>query len=147
MTAFLGVTSAVMAALTTPPLRTDKGRVVRGRKTPMPAADKWRVLIAGSLQAGTNLDLVGDAIQWDSVVNLDISLRCASDEDAEAAIDPLRSTVWSRLKAMTPPAGVQAITLVARIDTDIDDEADQTLVVDRLSLRVTHITQGASLDA
>lgn len=147
MTAFLGITSAVMAALTTPPLRADKGRVVRGRKTPMPAADKWRVLIAGPQQLGEALDLTGSDVQWQSAVNIDISLRCASDEDAEVAIDSLRNTVWARLGAMALPAGVQAVTRVLRIDTDIDDEAEQTLVVDRLSLRVTHITTGGLLAA
>ena len=88
----------------------------------------------------------GEALQWETIVSVVVSVRAASGEDAEAALDPLIETVWSRLYSMTPPAGVQRITLDPQINLDID-EADQTLAVASLSLRVTHITTGGPLAA
>lgn len=146
MTALLGITSAVLAALTTPALRADKGSVVRGRRTPIPASDKWGVKINALRHAGNRLDILGEAVQWETIVSVVISVRAASGEDAEAALDPLLATVWSRLYSMTPPAGAQLMTLDPLINLDID-EADQTLAEASLSLRVAHITQGASLAA
>jgi len=146
MTALLGITSAVLVALTSPALRTDRGSVVRGRRTPIPATDKWGVKINALRHAGTRLDILGEAVQWETIVSVVISVRAASGEDAEAALDPLLATVWSRLYSMTPPAGAQAMTLDPLINLDID-EADQTLAEASLSLRVAHITQGASLAA
>ncbi len=145
-TALLGITSAVLAALSTPALAAGKGSVVRGRRTLAPQADKWHVAINALRHAGNRLDMLGQALQWETIVSVVISVRAASGEDAEAALDPLIETVWSRLAGMTPPAGVQAVHIDPQINLDID-EADQTLAVASLSLRVTHITTGGLLAA
>lgn len=145
-TALLGITSAVQAALATPALATGKGSVVRGRRTMVPQAEKWHVAINALRHAGNRLDLQGLALQWETIVSVVVSVRAASDEDAEAALDPLIETVWSRLYSMTLPAGVQRVTLDPQINLDID-EADKTLAVASLSLRVTHITTGGLLAA
>lgn len=145
-TALLGITSSVQAALASPVLAASKGSVVRGRRTLVPQAEKWHVAINALRHAGNRLDMLGQALQWETIVSVVVSVRAASGEDAEAALDPLIEEVWTRLSGMAPPAGVQAVHLDPQINLDID-EADQTLAVASLSLRVTHITTGGRLAA
>lgn len=147
MTALLGITTAVLTALTTgAALHSGRGSVVRGRRTLVSQADKWHVAVNALRHDGAALDIQGAALQWQTVVSVVLSIRAASAEDAEAALDPLLASVWSRLYSMTPPAGVQAITLDPRIDLDLE-EAEQTIAIASLALRVTHITEGAALAA
>lgn len=142
MTALLGITSAVLAALTTPALRADKGSVVRGRRTPIPASDKWGVKVNATGHRGAQLDLRATSMQWETQVDIGVDVRATSGEDAEAALDPLLAEVWARLVAMTPPFGAESVALDPVIAIDIE-EAEQTLASARLSLRVTHYTDTA----
>lgn len=142
---FLGITGAVLAALKAgTPLHPGVGSVVRGRRLVAPAGDKWRVTINAKRHAGSALDMSGADLQWDTLVGLDISIRAASDEDAEAAMDPLIQSVWQRLTAMTLPVGVLAATIDPQITLDFD-EVDQTVATATLVLRVTHVTRNGSL--
>lgn len=143
--AFLGITSAVQAALQAgPALHAGLGSVVRGRRTVAPAGHKWQVAINGVRHDGEPLDLSGLHLRWQSLVTVVASVRAASDEDAEAALDPLLQTVWQRLKTMNQPAGLLATTLDPQIALDFD-EADQTVATATFVLRVHHVSTAVGL--
>ena len=54
MTALLGITSVVLA-YADQPCAARRGSVVRGRRTPIPASDKWGVKINALRHAGNRL--------------------------------------------------------------------------------------------
>lgn len=144
---FLGITGAVQAALKAgAPLHAGIGSVVRGRRTVAPAGHKWQVTINALRHAGEPLDLSGLHLQWQTLVSIVISVRAASDEDAEAALDPLLLAVWQRLKAMSLPAGVLSATFDPQIALDFD-EADQTVAMATFALRINHVTTAVALSA
>lgn len=144
MSAFLGLTDAVVAALATAPAIAP-GRVRRGRRTPVP--QDWAECIDVNLQRSEgSAQLLADSFTgWESLVGIDVYAR-ATAADGEAAIDPLLAQVFARLATTPPPAGAASWTLEPSIRWDID-ERDQTLVVASLALRVTHFTASGGLAA
>lgn len=146
MTAFLAITDAVAAALAGAPALGRYGKVLRGRRTALAQADQTGLRVNAVRHTGTVLDIDGQTTQWETLVAIGVLVRAQPDQDAEAATDPLLSDVWARLQTVTPPAGVTQLVLDPVISRDID-EADQTVAVATFSMRVTHLTQGATLAA
>jgi hypothetical protein len=142
MSAFLGLTDAVVAALATAPAIAP-GRVRRGRSAPVP--QDWPDAVDVRLQRSEgSAQLLSDSFTgWESVIGVDVYAR-ATGTDGEAAIDPLLASVFARIATTPPPAGAASWTLEPAITWDID-ERDQTLVVAGLALRVTHFTAAGGL--
>lgn len=143
MSAFLALTEALRAALAA---ALPGVQVTRGRAVPLSAGTDQGVLINAKASRAAQLDINGDALQWETTVAVTLYARAAINSDAEAAIDPLLLSVWAALVGITPPAGVYGITLDPSITWDIE-EADQVLVSASMALRINHYTTGAALAA
>lgn len=138
MSAFLGISDAVVAALAAAPAIA-AGQVLRGRavRVQPEAAQAVRVSVVSS--AADTATLAGDVLAWQTVVALELYARAAPGVDAEAAIDGLLVGVFGRLAATPPPAGVLSWDLDPVIRWQVD-EADATVVQCSLVLRVRHFT-------
>lgn len=145
MSAFLDLTTLVADALLSSPALAG-GRVKRGRAVPVGDEADSAITVNVVRSRAAQLDLEGQALQWETTVAVTLYARCAAGVDAEATIDPLLVAVWARLLGITAPAGVFGITLEPAIQWDVD-EADATVVSASLSLRINHITNGAALAA
>ena len=146
-TAFLALSTAITDALR-PVVSTRVGNVLRGRRVSLAQGQTQGLRINSVQHAAKPLDLAGAHLQWETTLVVGILARATSDSDAEATLDPLLAAVWQALAALTasPPAGCFGIVLDPQIGIDLD-EADQTVTVASLALRITHITDGATLVA
>lgn len=145
MSAFLGLTDAVRAALLAdPPLA--GGNVQRGRGVPLPLESTQGIDVSVASSRAQSLGMSDGALQWETTVIVVCKARASAGSDAEAAIDPLLVSTWGRLLGMTLPAGVQGIALDPAIQWDID-EGDQPVAAASLGLRINHITTTAALAA
>ena len=145
MSSFLEHTAAVVAALSASPALAG-GRIRRGRRVPVPqehasAIDVYAVRSEGSAQY-----LADTITRWETLIGVDLYARAAAGADAETTIDALLADTFARLATAAPPAGGAAWTLEPAITWDVS-EADQTLVVASLSVRVSHYTAAGSLSA
>lgn len=145
MSAFLSLTDVVRDALLSTPALAG-GRVRRGRAVSVQAEEASAITVNLARSRATELDLQGQALQWETAIVVSFYARASAGQDGEAAIDPLLVSTWGRLYAITPPAGVVGITLDPAIQWDVD-EADTTVVSASLTLRITHITTTAELAA
>jgi len=144
-TTFLPITTAIRDTLKGGLLLTD-GPVVRGRRLVLEKRFKAGIAVNSIRHVAQVLSIDGQDFQWETTVVVAVYVRAMQDEDAEEALDPYIAAVWGRLAGMTPPAGATSVTLDPAIGIDLD-EADQTVAVASLQLRVTHITTGGVLAA
>ena len=145
MSAFLGLTDLVRDALLDTPALAG-GRVRRGRAVAVQAEEASAITVNVARSRASQLDIEGQALQWETTIVVTVYARASVGQDGEAAIDPLLVSTWARLLGITLPAGVFGITLDPAIQWDVD-EADTTVVSASLSLRINHITTGAALAA
>lgn len=138
MTAFLAVTDAVRDALLAAPALAG-GNVNRGRNVPLAASATAGIDVGIGAAQAQPLGLAGQTLQWETTVIVTCKARATAGTDAEAAVDPLLSSTWARLLAMTAPAGVVAMTLEPSVRWDVE-EADHPLAAASLALRITHLT-------
>lgn len=145
MSAFIGLSQAVVAALLAAPALAG-GRVRSGRRVAVPqtAPNAIDVHVERSLGASATLD--GSISRWETLIAIDLYARATAGADGEAAVDSLLDAVFQRLASTPPPAGAGHWRLEPQISWDLA-EADQTLVVASLTLRVSHFTGPASLAA
>lgn len=138
MSAFLGITDAVVAALDAGGALTDGG-TRRGRNVAVPEEASAAIDVHLQRSQADLGYLSGDVLRWESLVGIDLYARAAAGADGEATIDALLAAVFQRLSAATPPDGVLSWTIDPSIAWDIA-EADQTLVQASVGLRVSHFT-------
>lgn len=138
MSAFLGLTDAVVSALSAATALAG-GNIRRGRGIPIPSA--WSSAIDVHIQRSTadTAYLTGSVLAWDTLIGIDVYARASAGVDGESAIDTLLAAVFGRLSAATPPTGALSWTFEPGIQWDVA-EADQTLVQASLLLRVRHFT-------
>lgn len=138
MSAFLGLTDAVVTALSAATALAD-GHIRRGRGVPVPAA--WTSAIDVHIQRSTadQAYLTGSLLLWQTFIGIDIYARAAAGSDGEAGIDTLLAAVFARMAAATPPTGAIGWTIDPAIQWDVVD-ADQPLAQASLLLRVQHYT-------
>jgi hypothetical protein len=140
--AFAILSQAIAAALLAdPPVAAGLVRVERD--VPLGKSEQRDVLITTLQAAGQLLTMDGSNTHWDTHVQVALRVRCAPAENAMQASDLLLQDVWPRLHALQPMSGVRTITVEPRITWD-RDEADTTVAVARLMVRISHIT-GAAL--
>lgn len=144
-TAFVTASDAIVAALSAAPALAG-GRIKRGRQVAVGTRDASAIHVNTIQSDGQYIDLARSAIEWTTVVQVSIFSRAIAAEDAEQSVDTLLAATWARLAAMTRPAGMECVTVDPRIQWDAD-EADQTLGVARIHVRMHHLTQGAALTA
>lgn len=142
MTAFLQIPQAVVAALALAPAIAP-GRVRIGREVATPAnwADAIDVMLDSSRGQAITLD--GTTVRWTSLVGLRLRVRAAAGVHGIQAPDALLAAVFNRLATTQPPGGAMQWQLQPDIRWDVE-EADQTVTLADLLLRVTHLT-GADL--
>lgn len=123
-----------------------RGRVLRGRDVPLPAADSRGVRVNTLVHDGEMLDLGGEALKWKGVLAVTCMARASADGDAESAIDDLLADVWQRVQSMPMPAGVTSLRMQPRIEYGLD-ELDQTVSTARFLLQIDHVTTATTLVA
>lgn len=145
MSAFLGLTDAVRDALLANPALAG-GNVQRGRGVPLPAASSQGIDISVASSRAQPLGLADGSLQWETTIVVVCKARANAAGDGESAIDPLLVAAWQRLLGMATPPGASGVTLDPAIQWDIE-EADQPVAAASLALRITHITNTATLAA
>lgn len=144
MSGFLAITTAVADALRqSPALAAD---IQRGRATPAGLGKTMAIRVAMANSTAKPIDLDGADMLWQSSIVVALYARAAAGVDGEQSIDQLFIDTWARLQALTAPPGVVGMTLDPTVQWD-EEEADQTLTVVRIVLRITHRTTGAALAA
>lgn len=144
-TSFLGLVDVVVTALSGAPALAG-GNIRRGRAVPVATGVSSAIAVNLLRSEATQLDFAGQALQWQTLVQIRLYGRAAAGADGETTIDTLLESVWARLLAITPPAGVFGIALDPGVAWDVD-EADYTLIEAQLVLRITHVTTGGALAA
>ncbi len=145
MTAFLQLSQAVVAALSAAPALAG-GRVRGGRRVPVPQGWPNAIDVHIERSVGSNATLDGRINRWETLIGVDVYARAMPGQDAETAVDELLASVFARLAAANPPAGAGRWQVEPQITWDVA-EADQSLVVASLALRIPHFTGPASLAA
>lgn len=138
MTAFLALSDAVLAMLQQAPALAG-GNIRRGRRIPVPEGVDQAIDVHVERSSGQVTDLDGSGLAWDTAVAIDLYARAADGTDAEQAIDALLAAVSARIAAAVPPDDVMSWLLDPAIQWELD-EADDTLVLASLVLRVQHFT-------
>lgn len=129
--------------LANPPLA--GGRIRRGRRVPVPAEWTSAIDVYVLRSQGEGLDMGGAYTRWDTSIAVDILARAASNQHGEQAVDELLADTYARLAAATPPQAAVRWGVQPAIGWEVD-EADQTLALARITLRVVHLTGPASLE-
>jgi hypothetical protein len=141
--AFLSLADAVVALLSAgTPLA--GGRIRLGRGMPLPSHHDSGIDVDLVSSRGQQYTLDGQTTQWETSIGLDVMARAAAGANGAQAVDALLEAVFARLAGATPPAGAMSWALDPSVQWSVE-EADRTLAVATLSLRVTHFTGGASL--
>lgn len=122
------------------------GRVVPGRAIPMQLDHASQIFVRVVRSFGRQSNLGGSLLQWETLLGTEIAVRCKPGEDAHAAVDPILNAVFDRVAAATPPANTLTWLTSPDITWEIS-EAETTVAVATLALRVTHITGPATLAA
>jgi hypothetical protein len=123
-----------------------QGRVVSGRAIPLQLAHDSQIFVRLVRSIGRPSTMGGHLTQWETLIGTEIAVRCNPGQDAHAAVDPILLSVFDRLAAAPQPAN----TLTWLTSPDITwelSEADTTVAVATVALRVTHITGPATLAA
>lgn len=138
MSAFLGLTDAVITALSAATALAD-GHIRRGRGIPVPTTWSSAIDVHAQRSTAELTYLSGGLLQWDTLIGIDVYARASAGVDGESAIDTLLAAVFTRMAAATPPTGAISWTLGPAIQWDVS-EADQTLAQASLLMRVSHFT-------
>ncbi len=145
MTAFASLTAALKALLLQAPVPGD-GNVWRGRLRPIPAEHQHAIVIRLASSPGTVSGIQAGPVDWVSQIEIDLYARCTPAQDPEDALDTLLADVYARLAA-SPNVATGVMDLMGEPQLDWGfAEADNTLAVVTLQLRVTHRTEGLTLN-
>lgn len=144
MTAFLQIPQAVVTALAQAPAIAP-GRVRIGREVALPEGWPDAIDVALDSSRGQVITLDGGTVRWTSLVGLRLRVRAAAGVHGIQAPDALLAAVFTRLAGTQPPGGAMQWQMQPDIRWDVE-EADQTVTLVDLLLRVTHLT-GADLAA
>ncbi len=122
------------------------GRVVSGRAIPVQLEHESQIFVRLVRSFGRTSDLGGGLAQWETLIGTEIAVRCKPGQDAHAAVDPILQAVFERLAAAAQPANTLTWMTSPDITWEIA-EADTTVAIATVALRVTHITGPATLAA
>lgn len=145
MTAALAFTTAIVALLKAGPALAG-GRVKRGRAIPMQLEHDTEIFVRLVRSQGRALDLAGLATRWQTLIGVEIAVRCRNGQDAHEAVDPHLEAVWARLAAAAVPAGADGWLLQPDVAWELA-EADTPIATASLVLQITHTTGPATLAA
>lgn len=143
--AHLTITQALVSALSQAPAIAG-GRIYSGRMRAMPAEHASAVFVGLARSEGRQPFASDARTDWSTHLALDICARASAGQDGLAAVDALLDAVYTRLASTTPPADVPGWLIDSQIAWEIE-EADQTLAVATLVLRIDHRTASGSLTA
>jgi hypothetical protein len=144
MTAFLSIPQAVVDALALAPAIAP-GRVRIGRELMLPTEWPDAIDVALDSSRGQAVTLDGGVLRWTSLVGLRLRVRAAAGVHGIQGPDALLAAVFSRLSGTVPADGAMQWQMQPDIRWEVE-EADQTVTLCDLLLRVTHLT-GTDLSA
>lgn len=145
MSAFINLRDAAVAVLKAqPPLAA--GFVHAGRAFPLPEDRREGIFVRLAPSNGDAPFASTTHVDWSTDLLVDVRVRAPAGQDPETTADALLEQVYQRLATATPPAAGAAWVLNPTVAFDVD-EADQTLGMAQLRLRINHRTADGSLSA
>lgn len=145
MSAFLAIRDAAVAVLSAqPPLAA--GFIHTGRAFPLPQERQEGIFVRLARGSGDAPFSSTTHVDWATDLVVQVLVRAQAGDDGETAVDRLLEKIYQRLAAAAPPPAAATWVLNPSVAFDVD-EADQTLGMAELRLRINHRTADGSLSA